>query len=263
MSSLENSIKLYKLMRDRCAASGFCEHQAKVYAEMVDFIAACDSVEDSMQKIKNSKYYLAPSAALLKDKLEAEKKFATHHDMQDLADVYDAKIREIDEDVNNMYTNDYSSKAQTIKSNYVNSLTAFGNVFVAYVTYLCSGEDTHITDIKKQAGYIKYPASDFAEVAKLEIYQNLVPLNVDAYNKFVSDVCEILNGGNVESFADIANEDAFDVEAEFDTLSSKKEELKAKGEKWLSLSFENSHIAHAPTYDASKDISNLKYEYEG
>lgn len=146
MLKLENSVKLYKMMHERCAASGFCEHQAKVYTEMVDFIAACDSVEDSMQKIKNSEYYLAPSAALVKDKLEAEKKFATQHDMQDLADVYDTKIREIDKDVNGMYTNDYSSKAQTIKSDYVNSLTAFGNIFVSYVTYNCSGEDVHVSD---------------------------------------------------------------------------------------------------------------------
>lgn len=263
MLKLENSVKLYEMTRDRCGASEFCKHQAKVYAEMVDFIAACDSVEDSMQKIKNSEYYLAPSAALVKDKLEAEKKFALEHDMQDLADVYDTKIHEIDEDGSSMYTNDYSSKAQTIKFDYVNSLTAFGNIFVSYVTYNCSGEDVHVSDIKKQEGYIKYPVSDFAEVAKLDIYRNLVTLNDEAYNKFVSDVCEILNGGKVESFADLANEDAYDVEAEFEILSSNKEALQAKGEKWTSVSFENSHIAHAPTYDAGKDISNLKYEYEG
>lgn len=58
-------------MAKRCESSVFSANQAKIYSEMVEFISDCESVEDSMQKIKNSPYYLGPSVALMKDKLEA------------------------------------------------------------------------------------------------------------------------------------------------------------------------------------------------
>lgn len=262
MEGLKKSIKLYSLMRDRCASSGFCNNQAQVYSEMIDFIAACESVEDSMQKIRNSKYYLAPSAALLKDKLEAEKKFAIENNMQDLVDVYSSKINAINEDIQNMYVDDYASKAQNIKSAYINSLTAFGNVFVSYVSYICSGDDAHVSDIKKHIAYIKYPNSNFAEVSKLENFRKLIPLADKAYGDFVGSVIEIVNGGSIASFADMANAENYDVEAEFSKLSDNVDALRAKGEKWLNVSFENTHTAFAPKYEKGLDVSNLKYKYE-
>lgn len=121
MQDIDQAIELYKLMAKRCLDSGFAPYQGQVYTEMSDFMSDCTSAEEAMMKIKNSKYYLAPSVALMKDKLTALKNAALSHSMPIVADIYQHKLNEIDQNPAAIYETGYEKDAQNQKLGLVNS----------------------------------------------------------------------------------------------------------------------------------------------
>ena len=258
MASLEQSIELYKLMRDRCMASSLCKNQAQVYSEMVDFISSCDSVEDSMRKIKNSKYYLAPSVALMKDKLEAWKKAANENEMSELVDVYNKKIDEINNDDQEIYASGYEQSAFKIKSDYINTMQAFSNIFVSYISYLCSEEEKDKNDILNQAHNLIKPSTNFEELSKIQRFRNLVSLDDASYKKFVSDISSILSGESIETF-----NDGNDIDADLQEISDYKDQIieVGKDSSW-NVDYEKVKVT-SPSFEGKAEVSNLKYKYEG
>ncbi|NLF80612.1 MAG: hypothetical protein GX572_05415, partial [Clostridia bacterium] len=102
MRDIDKSLKLYGMMADRCEKSGYAPRQAQVYREMVIFMQDCATTAEAAAKIRSSKYFLAPGAALLQDKLAALAKASRENRMPDVADVYLKKIAEIDADVGAM-----------------------------------------------------------------------------------------------------------------------------------------------------------------
>lgn len=247
-------------MAKRCESSVFSANQAKIYSEMVEFISACESVEDSMQKIKNSPYYLGPSVALMKDKLEAWKTAALDNDMPELAYVYSQKIDAINADEQEIYVTGYEQTAQNIKSDYLNTMQAFANIFVSYVTYLCSQDQTHKNDILNLSQNFKRPSSNFRELANIEKFRLLIPLNDAAYQKFVADVSSILSGNEISTFK---NDDDADIEDDWSDISAYKDKIIEAGKRdgW-NVNYEKVKV-YAPDFDSATDVSTLRYTFEG
>lgn len=258
MLSLEKSIELYKLMAERCKSSKFCQNQAQIYSEMIEFISDCEDINDAMGKIRNSKYYLAPSVALMKDKLEAWKCAAIDNEMHELKEIYSKKINEINNDEQEIYTTGYEQTAQNIKNNYLNTMQAFADIFPSYVAYLCSGEETHKSDILKFTNIFTKPSNNFAELSKINSFRNLIPVDDKAYERFVIDISKLINNENIQTFEAISN---FDVEDNWEEISNCKEQIIdfGKNNNW-NVDYSKEKVK-APDYDSS--LSELRYNYEG
>ncbi|MDO5329284.1 MAG: hypothetical protein Q4E88_04210 [Coriobacteriia bacterium] len=167
--NISQAIELYKLLASRCENA--CEnHQAKVYLQIADFISDCSSVEESMNKIKNSDYYLAPSNALNEDKAEAHKRAAVENKIPELAEIYKEKAP------------GYEQKALNIKNSYLNDMQIFTDIYRSYLSYLITDKPTYLDEISASKASLKTP---FEKLAKNPIFRRLIPVNDAGYENFI------------------------------------------------------------------------------
>ncbi|MCL2041510.1 MAG: hypothetical protein FWG84_05650 [Bacteroidales bacterium] len=192
MKDIEKAINLYRLMASRCERTGHSPRQTRVYREMVEFMQDCDSADAAAVKIRNSKYFLAPAAALLQDKLAALERASRESDMPDVADVYKKKIEEIDADPTAMYETGYDATVKNLKKAYFDTYNAFVRIFVAYFKLSCYSvldKTTAITLDALRADFaaLSKPSSDFAQLAALEKFRSLIPVTDAGYARFVKE----------------------------------------------------------------------------
>lgn len=163
------AVKLYQLYAKRCEVCG-SYNQAKVYSEMAELIASCKTVEESSQKIKNSKYYLAPTQALEADRAEAHKRAAIENNMPELAQVYAEKAP------------GYEQKAQNIKAKYLNDMQIFADIYRSYVCYIMTEKETYKGEISSGMAKLSEP---FLELAQNPSFRKLIPVNDAGYENFI------------------------------------------------------------------------------
>lgn len=194
MNQLEKSVELYRLIAERCEKSVYSQNQAKVYSEMTEFISGFSSIEDATAGIKNSKYYLAPTEALIRDKIEAKIKAAVDRDMPDVADVYINKLKAIDQDQGEMYTSGYERTAQNIRNEYILTIQAFGEIFRAYLCYKIDGNESYLNEIDYNLKQLKRPSNNFVTVSEIASFRNLIDCTDGFYERFVDDIQKIISG---------------------------------------------------------------------
>jgi len=180
------------MMAARCERTGYSPRQARVYREMVDFMRDCETADEAAIKIRNSKYFLAPSAALLQDKLAALEKASRESDMPDVADVYRKKIEEIEADPAAMYETGYDATVKNLKKAYFDTYNAFVRIFIAYFKLSCYSVLNKTTPITMDAlradfAALSKPDSDFARLAALEKFRSLIPVTDAGYARFVKE----------------------------------------------------------------------------
>ena len=233
MTQIEKSIELYKLMAERCKANGFSPHQARVYEEMTEFISGFGSIEEATAGIKNSEYYLAPTEALVRDKIEAKMKAAEEKDMPDVVEVYKKKLAAIDADQGEMYTAGFETTAQNIRNEYILTLQAFGEIFRAYISYKIDGAETYLNEINYNLEQLKRPSSDFAVLSEIPTFRELALCNDEGYAEFVAEMKRIIasdiNGIKFEY-------DGEDIEEAWNTIKGLKVEVQKAGEKFKEFS---------------------------
>lgn len=233
MRDIDKALKLYGMMADRFEKSGLAPRQARVYREMAEFMQDCETAAEAAEKIKNSEFFLAPSAALLQDKLAALERASRENGMPDVADVYRQKIEEIDAAVEAMYETGYEMTARNLKSPYIQTYEAFSNIYDCYVTLSCCSADDAVTiksamqDLRESLGKLARPLSDFAGLAALPKFRDLIPATDAGYNRFVEAVPRLSAEG-----PDFAAEKRH-VQEEFEkaaaSLSSEKEAVMEAG----------------------------------
>ena len=193
MKDIEKAIKLYGMMAARCEKTDYSPRQAKVYREMVDFMQDCATADEAMLKIRNSKYFLAPSAALMQDKLAATEKALRESDMPEIAEVYQKKIEEIEADPAAMYEAGYVATVKNLKKAYFDTYNAFMQIFVAYFQLSCCNvfNDVAINGsmhaLKTNFATLSKPCSDFIQLAAMKNFRELIPVTDEAYARFVRE----------------------------------------------------------------------------
>ena len=201
MSDMNKALELYTLMAKRCENSQVAPNQARVYWEMIDFMKPCATVEEAMIKIKDSKYYLAPSVALIQDKIMAYLRVAKENEMAELEVVYKKKLHEIETDNSAIYSSDYLVTAQNIKIRYVHTMEAYGAIYEAYCTLRCCVANDEVTinnalkDMKEAFLKLDLPSSDFVTLSKLKRFRNLILASDNEYNTFVKEVSIMISEG--------------------------------------------------------------------
>jgi hypothetical protein len=201
MRDIDKAIRLYTMMADRCEKSGFAPRQAKVYREMTELMQGCETADEAGAKIRNSKYFLAPSAALMQDRLAVLARASLENGMPDVAEVYQKKISEIEDDAGAMYETGYEQTAQNLKILYVQTWEAFADIYRCYAKLACvrANNDLVIADTMKdlkaaQARLVK-PSTDFAQLAANAAFRRLVPANDEGYARFAKAVPQLLAYG--------------------------------------------------------------------
>ncbi|MGI6168721.1 MAG: hypothetical protein ACOYI4_03255 [Christensenellales bacterium] len=201
MREIDKALKLYDMMAKRCEESGYAPRQAQIYREMVIFMQDCETAEEASAKIRNSKYFLAPSAALMQDKFAALEKASRENHMPDVAEVYRKKIEEIDADIGAMYETGYEMTARNLKIPYIQTCEAFSNIYNCYLTLSCCSltNETLIQntmkDLAESMGKLVKPSSDFTELSALPMFRALIPATDEGYAHFVRAVPALYANG--------------------------------------------------------------------
>ena len=254
MGDIEKSVKLYEMMRDRCAKSGFSGRQAKVYGEMVELMRGCATADEAAEKIKNSKYYTLPSAALLQDKLAVLAKAAGENNMPEVADVYQQKINEIDADINEMHKTGYEQTAGNIRAEYLATYQVFGEMYNNYFILASASalDEKRIShardDIKGAFGKLKKPSSDFKTLVTDKNFRQMVPASDAGYKDFVEDV----SAGKEPDFAGEMADIKAEYEQEWQTISADKEKIIETGKSYLAKTKQARMLAISPTSKTGK-----------
>ena len=226
MNQLEKSVELYRLMAERCESNGFSPNQARVYAEMVPFISTCSSVEEATEAIKKSEYYLAPTEALVRDKIEAKIKAAREKEMPDVAEVYENKLKAIDADQGEMYTSGFEQTALNIRSEYILTMQAFGEIYRAYICYKIEGKETYINEINYNLDQLKRPSPDFAVLSDIDTFRELLTCTDTGYKEFVADMKMFIAG---DSSGIVYEYNGEDMEQSWNAIKASKSEIQQAG----------------------------------
>ncbi|MEG0156093.1 MAG: hypothetical protein RR626_05775 [Anaerovoracaceae bacterium] len=133
-------LELYDLMAQGYEGLKFGTNQARVYGEILEFIKDCKSPEEVAEKLRGSKYYLAPGTALIKDQITALQKAAEENGNLKLAQVYEEKLNRIAEDEQNAYVADYDAKVKSAETEYYNRRSGFVAAYNGYLEFLIAAE---------------------------------------------------------------------------------------------------------------------------
>lgn len=233
MDQLQKAIELYTLMAERCEKCGAAPNQARVYSEMIDFMSGMGSIEEATEAIKNSKYYLAPSEALVRDKIEAKMKAATEKDMAEVAKVYEDKLKAIDANPSEMYMPEFEQTALNIRGEYILSMQAFGEIYRAYTCYKIDGNETYVNEIKTNLGQLKRPSSDFVALSEIATFRDLLTCTDEGYREFVADMQRLIAG----DLSNIKHEyDGEDIEQAWNSIKDIKPDIQNAGKSFREFS---------------------------
>ena len=201
MRDIDKAVKLYGMMADRCEKSGFAPRQAQVYREMAELMHGCETTEEASVKIRNSKYWLAPGAARMQDKFAALEKASRENGMFDVAGVYQKKIAEIDADPRAMYETGCEQTAMNLKIPYIRTYEAFAQIYECYLILSCCNVHDErkikstIKNLNDSLTKLSKPSSDFAALAALDKFRELIPANDEGYACFVKAVPRLSANG--------------------------------------------------------------------
>lgn len=237
MNDIKQSIKLYNMMSDRFKKSGKAPYQTSIYSEIAEFMSDCSTAEEAAVKIRKSKYYLAPSVALIKDKLTVLRDMANEIGLSDLVTVYDQKLDEINEDPQEIYETGYERTAQNIKVKYSETVEAFCHIYQVYAILSCeiSGDDeekqSYLREIQESLSKLSTPDSSFLNLAGNPKFRELIPASDQGYDKFVMAINDL----SAFDFAHGDETDCIDSESEaaWEDIKNAKNMIKKSGETYL------------------------------
>jgi len=191
---IETAIKLYNIKSSQFKKTGWSPCQAAVYAEIAEFMRKeCATIEEATEKIKNSHLYLAPSVALVKDKINALIRAAEDDEIEGVADVYRKKLVEIDKDPSAINDATCFTTAHNLYVKHFARIDAFMGIYKGYleleaclapleppfeVTY--SSFRSAWDDLERYGG-------DFAVCASRPEFREVIPISDAAYQRFVND----------------------------------------------------------------------------
>lgn len=194
MKDIDKSRQLYAMIAERCEKGGFSDEQAKIYREMIDFMADCETMEQATEKFKGSPYYLAAGAALMVDKFSAYRRAAEENGMPEVAQVYEKRVAEIRAGQQAMYIAGCEQTAQNAKVPYLRTLESFGKLYNAYVLLsgaACNDDvaiDSYLKEMNAAKAGLEKPSADPAELVKIPVFKSMLHTNDEGCRAFVEAV---------------------------------------------------------------------------
>ncbi len=250
MSDIGLALQLYDLMASRMERDGFCDNQAKVYRETIEFMKDCETAEEATEKIKGSPLYLAPSIALMKDKLLAQIAASKENRMPKLAEVYEKQLSEVNANSEAINNTGYHVTAQNVKIHYLNLIDAFCKIYESYVLiYNCAPGDTdklnsEYANIKSNFAIFQNSDISFDEFTQIPEFREMILSNDKGYADFLDNIKSYQNAlPDRSSEIQSATEEA---QKEWGIISAMKDEIIAIGKENLKKSAAASVIVVPP-----------------
>ena len=233
VKDIDKSIKLYEMMMNRCVKNGFSKKQATVYQEIIDLMKTCATAKEASKKIKNSKYFILPSACVLQDKLMALSLASKENDMGEVADIYEKKVNEIESDIQSIYETGYGKIALDKKNDYLNTYYAFLEIYIAYLTLSCAMAtdkdqiNNTIKNIDESLKKLIMPSSNFDILVKDKNFRRLINANDIGYKSFGDEITSLSNKSKeLEAEVGIMEKEFSDV---WDVVLAGKEKIMETG----------------------------------
>jgi len=251
--SIEKSIELYEIMIKNLEKSGFGDEQVQVYKEIIEFTKDCPTAIEANKKLKSSKYYLAPTIALMKDRFETFKKANLAIEMEEIAKVYDDKIKEIETNPNTTYETGYEQKANGLWAKHEDKLYAFSNIYKSYITFLASDDEDYQLAHKDLVNTFQNLISvngDFLELSNDKKFRDILPINDKDYNDFIKNTPIY-----IKSPPDFNQVDDKEINRVYEKLKENKSKLEEIGKNYLNKVKASGAISTSPNDE------NGKYNY--
>lgn len=265
MVDIKKALQLYDMMASRMEMNGYSHRQAAVYRETIAFIKTCATAEAAMDKIKGSPLYLAPSKALMQDKLAAYTRGAKENNMPEVAKVYAFQIKKIRNDINAIYEAGYHTTAMNLKVKHLEIVDAFCSIYESYFI-LCtvSAFDTDIITaqhekLKANFALFKSRDVDFLEFAQMNEYRDMILSDGKGYELYLNEVM-----GQSASAVDYAAERERierEAAATWEEIQSCKAEIIAMSRENLSKRA-NARVIAVPPNDRLRDYEFIDAEVQ-
>ena len=233
--------------------SGFGDNQIQVYKEIIEFIKDCPTPIEANKKLKSSDYYLAPTIALMKDRFETFIKANLKIEMEEIAKVYEDKIKEINTNPNATYETGYEQKANGLWAKHEAKLNAFSNIYIAYISFVASDDEDYKLahrDLVDSFEILKSVNGDFLELSNNKKFREIIAINDEAYNDFIKNSINYIN-----SPPDFNQVDNKEIDAIYKKLNENKSKLEEIGKNYLNNVKSSGAIARPP------DDENHDYDY--
>lgn len=234
MAGIEKSIELYEMIIERLRDSGLAPNQLKYYEECLELIRACDTAEEAELAMRNSPLYNQGGQALMLDKFIAYMKAMEYCCYEEAEKVYQDKYNEIKDNYASAWDTSYMEEVTGILAEYEERKSLFTEVAFGPANYLGASElptdegGRKMDDHKLKDAYVKLSSKglDFFEMANDPIYRELVPLDDEAYERYINNLKEILDKGTM---AEDGDQDEYSRIKEF--AETHKDDLKSAREK--------------------------------
>ena len=197
---LEKAIKLYEMMAARHAKTGWSQAQAAVYTEIAEFMRTkCATIEEATEKLSKPPLSIAPTVALMKDKINAYIRAAEDDKVRGVAEMLREKLAELDRDPNSVYDSAYFLTAQNLYTKYYAPIEAFKDIYKRYIELESNSTYTSYMSNKTSKfdkGFLPFQMafeqfehyeSDLAECSRRPEFREVIHVSDAAYERFVRD----------------------------------------------------------------------------
>ncbi|MCL2511339.1 MAG: hypothetical protein FWF09_04750 [Bacteroidales bacterium] len=196
---IEKAIQLYEMMAARFEKTGWSPSQAAVYAEIAEFMRnECATIDEATEKLKHSPLFLAPSVALMKDKINAYIRAAEDDKVRGVAEVYRQKLEEIERDPATMHDPAYFTAAQNLYIKYYAPIEAFKEIYNNYLqlegnydftTHRYAGGQFETLFLPFRMAFEQFERyeNNLAECSHRPEFREVIPVSDASYKRFVND----------------------------------------------------------------------------
>jgi hypothetical protein len=187
------------MMAARFEKTGWSPSQAAVYAEIAEFMRnECATIDEATEKLKHSPLFLAPSVALVKDKINAYIRAAEDDNVRGVAEMYRQKLEEIERDQTTMHYPAYFTAAQNLYLKYYAPIEAFKEIYSNYLQlegnydfsthrYSDGQFETVFLPFRMAFEQFERYENDFAECSRRPEFRETIPVSDASYERFVND----------------------------------------------------------------------------
>ncbi len=251
MTELEKSALLYTRMAERMEQNGFCDRQAAVYRESAAFVRRFSDENDAMEAMRASHLYLAPSLALLSDKLAAQARAAAENGMPEVERVLRAQLQKLQEDPGALHDSAYLAEAQAARACASALMEAFCRLYEHFFAIqTASPFDRHLQAAEAQKiadclALFSRQGASFSALSKQPSYRALLPCSDGGFAAF----CAFIESGNFaqSGAAEAAGAIEQEAAAAWQAVLARKEDILAAGRAALAKAASAQAIALPPT----------------
>jgi len=231
MSDTSKTKELYGLYVRRFGSCHRTPYQADYYKQWLDLLNACSSNEEAEAKSKENGLYTAGAAAVVKDRFYANKQAAQELGWSDVEQFCEDMIQKIEADPYYPFTHTGMwGDLQALKDRWLRTIEGFHQLFTDFLEFDDTRSDAgaFMRRIAEAMKMLSKPSSDFATLAALPQFREMIDCSDAYYAEFVDTVSKAASGIQPDTISWSAAEYKDQIKELWDQRNS----LKAECSEW-------------------------------